>query len=110
MTIAKWAYLAGVALFFACLPSASQAVDYVLVPNMSTLKWQEASNRVYLRNLNDYAATFLGCCYSFYVDIKTDEGKAQWSAMLARMAIGGRLYIGVTSKTTSGVVIHVGDW
>lgn len=110
MTFANWARLAGIALALACLPSASQAVDYVLVPNMSTLKWQEASNRVYLRNLNDYDATFLGCCYSFWVDITTDEGKAQWSAMLTRMATGGRLYIGVTSKTTSSVVTYIGDW
>ena len=110
MNIAKSIAVAGLALLFAGLPSACQAVDFVLVPNASGLKWQLASNRVYFRNLNDFDGTFQGCCYSYWIDLTTDQGKAQWSVILTRMTTGGRLYFGVESKSVAGLVTYVGDW
>ena len=86
------------------------ASDQVLVNDASTLQWQIYNQKVWLRNLNEYDPTFLGCCYNFSVDLTTDEGRAMWSAILAAIHASDSIYLHVTSKTTAGPVTSIGQY
>ncbi len=102
-------YLIGL-LLISC-SSISVASDYLLIPDMSQLKFQISGTKVYLRNLNQFDESWADCCYSYYVDLTTDDGRATWSTMLAKMTVGGRYYIGVNSKSsTPSAVSFSGDW
>src|SRR5438045_266905 len=73
---------------FVCLICSfnAHAYGYVYIGNMSQLSWQLGTDgKVYLRNLSQFDANFLGCCYSYWVDTTTPVGKAIWSAMLLKI-------------------------
>lgn len=87
------------------------ASDWVTITDMSQLKYQIKDGQVWLRNVNEFNESWLGCCYAYYVDITQDEGKAIWSAMLAQMAMGKPYNIGVVDKSVNGSkVIMSGHW
>ena len=91
--------------------NAASAVDFVYVPDMGTLSWQMTPDGfVYLRNLNSYNNSYLGCCYNWRVDTTTTAGKSIWSAMLVKIAQHAPLYIGVGSMTVPGPVLYIGNW
>jgi hypothetical protein len=66
------------------LTGAALADDGVTVADVTQLKWQsDPTGRIYIRNLNQWDSTFLGCCYNYYIDTTTADGKLKWSAILA---------------------------
>lgn len=91
--------------------SVVYASDWTTITNMSQLKYQVINNRVYLRNMDDFDPTWLGCCYAYYVDLATDSGKATWAAMLSKAATGGKYSLGVNDKTLSdSPITYSGYW
>lgn len=87
------------------------ASDYVLVPDMSQLQYQIFQNRVNIRNMSSFGSTWLGCCDKYYVDLTTNEGKAMWSTMLAKMMAKESLYIGVDDKNVpQSRITFIGNW
>jgi len=96
-----------VCLFFT---ATALADDQVTVTDMTQLRWQsDPTGRIYIRNLSQFDATFLGCCYNFYVDTTTADGKAKWSAILTTILTGGSLYFFVANKTVPGPVTYIGN-
>jgi hypothetical protein len=86
------------------------ADDGVTVTDMSQLRWQaDTVGRVWIRNLNQFDSTFLGCCYNYYIDTTTADGKIKWSAVLSYVATGAPLYFYVANKTQPGPVTYVGN-
>jgi hypothetical protein len=78
---------------------------------MSQLKWQmDPSGKVWLRNLNEFNPSFLGCCYNYYIDTTTTVGKSAWSAVLTKIASSGALILGVAQKEQVGPVTYFGNW
>lgn len=53
-------------------------LDGVFLKNPSNLKFVIDSNRMYIRNLENFDATWLGYRYNYWIDISTDNGKAQY--------------------------------
>jgi len=95
------------------LSSPASASDYLLVPDMSLLKYQIYNDRLNIRNLNafDNTSTWQGCCEIYYVDLTSATGKAILANILSAIAMKKRLYIGVTSKLDNpSKVTYVGDW
>jgi len=77
-----------------------QADDAVTVPDSSLISWQmDASGKVWLRNLDQFNSTFLGCCYNYYIDLTTVDGKAKWATMLTYIASGKPLIFFVINKS-----------
>ena len=86
------------------------ADDAVIVPDPALLKWQLASDgKVYLRNLNEFDPTFLGCCYNFSIDLATTVGKNLWAALLTQIAMGKPLYLFVSNKAQPSPVTILGN-
>lgn len=88
-----------------------QASDFLHVTDASQIRWQiTAENKVYLRNLNTFDASFLPCCYEYWIDASTDAGKSFLAVLLARSAAGQSIDIGVASKASASLVNYVGAW
>jgi hypothetical protein len=96
-----------IAVFFAARASAD---DPVVVTDMTQLQWQaDPTGKVYIRNLSQFDSTFLGCCYNFYIDTTTAQGKVMWSAIQVYMTTGGVLEFFVGSKSQPGPVTYLGN-
>ncbi|AZZ98832.1 hypothetical protein [Pseudoalteromonas sp. R3] len=92
-------------------PLSGLASDWVTINDMSKLKYQIKDNKVWFRNVNEFDNSWIGCCYAYYLDLSTDEGKAAWSAMLTNIAMGSSYNIAVTDKTVNGSkVTFSGEW
>lgn len=89
--------------------SASAEV-YVSVPDASLVKYQVQVSGVALRNLNDFNASALGCCYNYWIDTTTQVGKDVFAAFLAAAAQGKPFIFGIPNGYASGVVTQGGQW
>ena len=94
----------------ACLPTVATA-ETLAVDDASRLKWSISSGKVYFRNFNEIDATWQGCCYVYYIDLSTDEGKAMFSLFLTRHSARQPLNFWVANKTANPTPIgQMGDW
>ena len=90
--------------------SAPAMADYWFeVIDTSQLKYLVASDsHVYLRNLNQFDSTVLGCCYNYWIDVSTTSGQAMWATLLAKIQTQQSIWIFVSSQTAPGSV-YLGD-
>ena len=96
--------LAGIGL------SVPALADYWFhVPDASQLKYiVGADSKVYLRNLNQFDSTVLGCCYNYSIDLTTASGPATWATLLAKIEAQQGIWIFVGSQTAPSYAF-VGD-
>jgi hypothetical protein len=101
-----------VIVIFLMASSLSSAEDWVRVTDWNKLSWQiqSHSGRVFLRNLDAFNSEFLGCCYNYYIETSTDQGKAVWSTILSHMMTNKPLILGVADQTKSGAITYFGKW
>lgn len=86
-------------LLFLCGNVMAYADDAVTVSDMSKLQWQmDQSGKVWLWNLDHFDSSFLPCCYKYYIDTATQEGKTKWAAVLTHITTGAGMVIWVTNK------------
>lgn len=72
----------------------------------------DGGSRIYLRNLNSFDATVLGCCYNYWIDVSNDAGKAAWATVLTKIEAKEHIWLylaGSSSQTVASLVI-VGDF
>ena len=90
---------------------AAIATDMVTVADASLIKWELIPTGVaYFRNLNEFDATFLGCCYNYSIDPTTAAGKSMWSTLLLKMASQRSVSLSVNNKATAGPVLYLGSY
>jgi hypothetical protein len=102
--------LALAALVSVSLPS--HAVDTVVVTNAAQLTWfyDSSSGKVYFRNLDQFNANFLGCCFNWYIDTSTTVGRTLWASILLKMAGAQPINLIVGAMNTAGPVLYAGNW
>ena len=90
----------------------SNATDWITINDMRQVEWQNFGNdgKIYFRNLNNFDSSFQGCCYSYWIDPNSINGKITWSIILTKIATGGKLVLGVADKTVGGNIHSVGVW
>lgn len=86
------------------------ANDTLFIPNAADVKWAIHGDRVYFRNLDEFDAGWLGCCYNYYVDLNTDSGKAMFSAFLSKHMAAQALKIYVDEKGVKSPILMIGNW
>jgi len=85
--------------------SVDARADYWFkVTDASQIQYLTGSPQIYLRNLNTFDSTVLGCCYNYWIDISTDAGKAAWATLLAKMQTQQPIWIYLASQTVAGSV------
>jgi hypothetical protein len=72
------------------------------VNDASQIQYMVGSPQIYLRNLNAFDSTVLGCCYNYRIDVSTDAGKAAWATLLAKMQTQQPIWIYIASQTVAG--------
>ncbi len=89
----------------------AQAFGFAYVTNMAQLSWQMAPDgKVWLRNLDQFNGSFLGCCYNYWIDTTSPTGKAMWAAILLKIGTGQSLYLGLANPAQSGQIEYIGNW
>jgi hypothetical protein len=92
------------------LVQAANAMVWVHATNVAQVQYQTAGNFIYFRNLNQFNSSALGCCYNYWIDTSTVEGRNIFALVLSAAAQGTALYFGVSDGYASGVVSYVGVW
>lgn len=92
------------------LGSTARADDGLVVSDASVLKYGVQDNKVYFRNLNEVNTSWLPCCYNYWIDISTDNGRAQFSAFLTAKASHARIAFWIGNKATPSAFAIVGDF
>jgi hypothetical protein len=88
-----------------------RAETVVTIGDANQLYFQLTSdNRVYLRNLNAFSSSALGCCYNYYIDTNTQNGRDVWATLLSFMAQNKGIMIGIPDSQQPGPVDYVGVW
>lgn len=83
------------------------AIAYVQVTDASQLSYStEPSGKVWLRNLNAFNSSALGCCWNYSIDPSTPEGKNIWVLLLMAMAQGQAINLGVPDGYAAGAVTY----
>lgn len=91
--------------------ATANATVWVWVPDLSLLKYQTSPDgRVYVRNLDEFNGSALGCCYNYYIDTNTPEGKNIFALITAKSAQNKGLYLGVLNGYAAGPIHMVGEW
>jgi hypothetical protein len=79
------------------------------VPDASQLKYTiGADSKVYLRNLNQFDSTVLGCCFNYWIDLTSVQGPATWATLLAKIEAQQGIWIFVGSQTAPSYA-YLGD-
>ena len=98
------AWMAAFLLIGAAFSLDARADYWFKVNDASQIQYFISGPQIYLRNLNSFDSTVLGCCYNYWVDISTDPGKAAWATLLAKMQTQQPIWIYVASQTVAGSV------
>ncbi len=88
----------------------ANATAWIYVPDVSQLQYQTTGNLVYFRNFNQFNASALGCCYNYWIDTTTTEGRNTFALIMAAAAQAKPMYFGVPDGYASGVLTESGIW
>lgn len=89
----------------------SYAYGQVYIPDASLLQYQlTPGGRVYFRNLNQFNGNALGCCYNYWIDTTTENGKNIFALFMSKAAQGKGLYFLFPDGGATGSIDYVGEW
>lgn len=84
---------------------------YVAVSDASLLSFQlDATGRVYLRNINYFDSNALPCCYNYWIDTTTQEGKNTYALILSYSALQRGFRFDISDYTTAQQITWAGPW
>jgi hypothetical protein len=84
---------------------------YVNVSDASQLSFLiDGTGRIYLRNINSFDANALPCCWSYWIDTTTQEGKNTYALILAYSAMGRGFRFDISDYTTPQQITWAGPW
>ena len=98
------AWMGGLLIFGAAFCLEARADYWFKVNDASQIQYMVGSPQIYLRNLNTFDSTVLGCCYNYWIDVSTDAGKAAWATLLAKVQTQQPIWIYIASQTVAGSV------
>lgn len=99
-----------VALGLMSLASPALAYDYVKVNDASQIKFIISGDRVFLRNIHEFDANWLTCCYNYWLDLTTETGKAQYAYFMLRYASKESVDFLVLDRSQPSEMYHVGNF
>lgn len=84
---------------------------YVNVSDASQLSFQlDSTGRVYLRNINSFDSSALPCCYNYWIDTTTQEGKNTYALILSYSAQQRGFRFDISDYTTPQQITWAGPW
>ncbi len=92
------------------LPTPALAYSIVHVSDASQIKLLISDEKVFLRNLDQFNSSWLGCCNNYWFDLTTESGKSHYAYFLLRYASGEAIDLLVNDKTQPNVIHAAGDF
>jgi hypothetical protein len=92
------------------LSQSASATVWVYVSDVSQLQYSTNGNFIYFRNFNQFNTSAFGCCWNYWIDTTTTEGKNTFALMMAAAAQAKPMYFGVPDGYASGMVTLNGIW
>jgi hypothetical protein len=84
---------------------------YVHVSDASQLSFLlDASGRVYLRNINAFDSSALPCCFNYWIDTTTQEGKNTYALILSYSALQRGFRFDIGDYVTPQQITWAGSW
>ncbi len=78
---------------------------FINIPDASQISYQTwPDGKIYLRNLNAFDPNAQGCCWSYFIDTTSTEGKNIFALLLALSAQGRGMQLGLPDGYASGPV------
>jgi hypothetical protein len=96
--------------------NAANALVWIQVNDASQIKYQTwgdpgtGAGRIYIRNMSQFDSSALGCCYNYYIDLTTPDGKAIFPIFLSAVARGSSLRFAIPDGYAAGPIIGMGQW
>jgi len=89
----------------------ARAVVWISIPDVSQLQYQtNGDGKIYFRNINQFNGSAMGCCYNYWIDTNTVEGRNIFALILSHAALHTGLLFGLTNDWGAGAVSGVGEW
>jgi hypothetical protein len=101
------------ALLTVLLPlwGVTRAATFVGVSDAGQLYYQtDPTGKVYFRNVNTFSTQALGCCYNYYIDTTTAEGKALFAIFLLDVGRAAPIIFLIPDNMAPGAVSFGGYW
>ena len=87
------------------LTQTAHATVFITISDVSRLSFQTwPDGRVLLRNLDTFDSHALPCCWNYWVDTTTQEGKNIYALILFLSTTGGSMSLGLPDGYASGTV------
>jgi hypothetical protein len=97
-------------LLFSLPQLASAQVAFVRITDASKVDYQTSGTNVYLRNMNLFDANAQGCCYAYWIDTSTPEGKNIFTIFLESIALQQGMWVALPPGYGTGAVTFSGNW
>jgi hypothetical protein len=85
--------------------SLNASADPVLVdiPDASKILWQmQSDGLLWFRNLNEFNASFIGCCYNYTLNTTTPQGRIFYAMLLSKIAEHKGITLGFPALAVAG--------
>ena len=99
----------GRALAGAMPPVLFQGSTAAIADNASLVQFSIYGGKLYFRNLHAFNPEWAGCCYNYYIDLTTDEGKSIYAYFMLQYANRARVVLWRES-ITPGPIQQIGNW
>lgn len=86
-----------------------QASSAAVTDDASLVVFSIYGAKLYFRNLNQFNPEWQGCCYNYYIDLTTDDGKAMYAFFMSQRALRGRLVLW-RGSAAPGPIEQMGNW
>lgn len=86
-----------------------QTSTVAIADDASRIQFSIYGGKLYFRNLNLFNPQWEGCCYHYYIDLATDEGKSMYAYFMAQAANRGRIVLWRES-ISPGPIQQMGNW
>lgn len=80
-----------------------------IAQDASKVQFAIMGGKIYFRNLNVFNPDWAGCCYNYYIDLTTDEGKSMYAYFMTQYAGRGRVVFWRDS-VAPGPIQQIGNW
>jgi hypothetical protein len=80
-----------------------------IADNASLVQFSIYGAKLYFRNLHAFNPEWAGCCYNYYIDLTTDDGKSMYAYFMLQYANRARIVLWRES-VAPGPIQQMGNW
>lgn len=88
---------------------ALQGSTAAVTDDASRVQFSIYGGKLYFRNLNQFNPDWSGCCYNYYIDLTTDDGKSMYAYFMMQFANRARVVFW-RGSTAPGPIEQMGNW